>query len=228
MQKLGIESWNSTNGNEHIVNGVITSGLNLLVTPKEEGSSFALGLALSVAGGWGFLDRKTIQGKVFYFALENCRSKMRHKIADIMNGDTDPADITFVYIAEAFGDNLEDGMDIYLQDNPKTKLIVIDSLEKILEKETGWVGYDYVYGKLCAIKNVAHKYNVAILIETHTRLPEDSRRTSVADMLLYINKSGSQNGNEYTLHVDGKNIPRKEIAITFQPERYSLKPVTAK
>lgn len=226
MSDMSMETEHITDGNRFIVDGIITKGLNLLVAPKEKGSSFALGLALCVAGGRGFLDRKTRQGRVFYFALENCRDKMRHKIANIMNGDADPANITFVYIVEAFGDNLEDGMDIYLQDNPKIKLIVIDSLEKMLEKETGRVGYDSVYGKLCAIKKIAHKYNVAILIETYTRLPENSRLASVADTVLDINKSGRQ--NEYTLHVAGKNIPQKEIAITFETERYSWKPVIIK
>ena len=182
--------------NEHIVDGIITPGLNLLVAPKEEASSFSLHLALCTAGGREFLGRKTKQSRVFYFALENDREETRRKIADIMDSNADPINITVVYITDALGDNFEDGMDIYLHDNRKTKLLVVDSLEKTLENKDGQVEYNYAYNKLCALKKIAIEHGVAVLVVTHEWTLKDSdRMADVADTMLEIVKSGE----EYTL-----------------------------
>ena len=189
--------------NEHIVDGIITLGLNLLVAPKEEASSFSLHLVLCTAGGREFLGRKTSQSRVFYFSLENGRDETRQKIADIMDGNTDPVNITVVYILDAFGDNIEDGMDIYLHDNRKTKLIVIDSLEKTLENDAGQVEYNYAFEKLCDLKKIALKNGVAVLVVAHEWNPKDSDRLAdIADTRLEIVKSGE----EYTLFISETKV----------------------
>ena len=57
---------------EFLIDGIITPGLNLLAAPRKKGKSwFALDVALCVARGENFWGRKTEQGKVLYFALED-------------------------------------------------------------------------------------------------------------------------------------------------------------
>lgn len=208
-------------------NRFIIHGLNFLIIPKgQQELCPALSIALSFADLTGFVSRGTGHG-VLFFSLENNREETEQMLArynDIHENIT----VIYAYEEGAFGDKIEDGLNVFLQDNPRIKMVVVDSLEKILESETGKVEYGYAYKKLCAIKNVADKHDAILLVVTHTKVPENSRLASVADTVLDINKNGRQNGNEYTLHVAGKNISEKEITITFEPERYSWKPVTTK
>ena len=216
---MGMETENIKNG--YIVDRIITSGLNLLVVPnEEEGFCFAFSIAICVAYGTKLGDRETRQGNVLYFALKDgIGERTRQKIADIAGSDENLGKVTVIYKYEpgSFGDRIEEGLDVFLHDNPQITMIVIDSLEKIVESETGRVQYDSAYRKLCAIKNVADKHDVAILVGTHIGVRKGSRLTDVVDMVLDINKSRIQNGKECILHVTGKNIAKKEIAITFEP-----------
>ena len=118
--------------NGYIVDGIITKGLNLLVVPNgEEVFCFTFSIALCVANGIKFLDRETRQYRVRYFALgDGSRKRTRQQIADIAGSDENLKNVTVIYAYESgsFGNKMEDGMEVFLYDNPQTKMIVIDSL----------------------------------------------------------------------------------------------------
>lgn len=213
-----MEAGSSVGGNRCSVEEIIAiPGLNLIIAPdRQHGSCSALNLSLTIAGATGFLERKPEHGRVMVFSLENAREKTEQMLAqyDIMIGDIT---VVYAYMKGTFGNRIEEGLDVFLKDNPHTKMIIIDSLEEVIETEVGRMEYDSAYRKLCAIKNIADKHDVAILVGTHIGVPKGSRLTDVVDMVLDINKSRIQNGKECILHVTGKNIAKKEIAITFEP-----------
>lgn len=120
-------------------------------------------------------------------------------------------------------------MDVFLYDNPQTKMVIIDSIEKIVESETGQMEYNYVYNKLCALKKVASIHGIALLVVTHAEIQKDNDRLAgVADTVLEFGRAGKRSRNKHMLHVERKNVPQKEIAITFEAERCRWKPVTTK
>lgn len=227
---MGMETENIKNG--YIVDRIITSGLNLLVVPnEEEGFCFAFSIAICVAYGTKLGDRETRQGNVLYFALKDgTGERTRQKIADIARSDENLGKVTVIYKYEpgSFGDRIEEGLDVFLHDNPQITMIVIDSLEKIVESETGRVQYDSAYRKLCAIKNVADKHDVAILVETHTRVPGSRKLADVADIVLDVNNGENQNKREYTICVVGNDIHETEITIEFDADRCRWNQVTVK
>lgn len=144
---------------------------------------------------------------------------MRQNIADIMNGNADPVNLIVVYIIDAFGDNFEDGMDVYLHDNQKTKLIVIDSLEKTLENDAGQVEYNYACEKLCDLKKIAIKNGVAVLVVTHEYPKDSGRLADIADTILEIVK----NGEKYTILISETKVDVEFDAGKCRWNRLSVK-----
>lgn len=213
-----MEAGSSIGGNRCSAEEIVAiPGLNLIIAPdRQHGSCSALNISLAVADVAGFLGKKAEHSRVLVFSLGNARKTAEQMITqyNAMLGDLT---VIYAYQKGTFGNRMEEGLDVFLKDNPHTKMIIIDSLEEVIETEVGRMEYDSAYRKLCAIKNIADKHDVAILVGTHIGVPKGSRLTDVVDMVLDINKSRIQNGKECILHVTGKNIAKKEIAITFEP-----------
>lgn len=197
-----------------IERSITTPGLNLLITPKEQHESCsAFSISLYIADVAGFLKRESGHGRTLVFSLENAKKKAEQMLEqyNAMLGD-----ITVVYAHRkgTFGNKIEDGLDVFLQDNPQLKFIVIDSIEKIVEGEIGQMKYDFAYNKLCALKEVASKHGVTLLVATYIGGTEDSGKfADVADTVLEIIKNCSQSDEEYTLCISGKNISKTKVVM---------------
>ncbi len=192
-------------------------GLNLLITPKEQhGPCSVLSISLSVAGVTGFFGKKPGNGRVLVFLLEDTK-----KMAEHMPGQYSamPGDITVIYAYQpgTFGNRIEEGLDVFLQDNPRVKMVVIDSLEKIVEAELGRMEYAYAYRKLDVIKNVADRHGATLFVGIHDGNPEDTcMLAGITDTVLkIITEGGNQDGHKYTLHVNRKDTHGNRITAEF-------------
>lgn len=224
------EAGSSVSVNRCIMESSITiPGLNLLIIPKEQHEPCsALNIALAIAEATGFLERKPEHGRTLVFSLENAKKKTEQMLVqyNAMIGD-----ITGVYAYQkgTFGNKIEEGLDVFLRDNPQLKFIVIDSIEKIVEGETGQMKYDVAYNKLCALKEVASKHGATLLVSTYIGDPENiDKFADVADTVLKVIKNSSQNGKEYTLCISGKNISRTKVSVGFDAGRCVWNRVTIK
>ena len=128
MTKTG----SSANRNRCIMERSITiPGLNLLITPKEQhGPCSAPNIALAIADATGFLERKPEHGRVLVFSLENTRKKTEQMLIQYNAGIGDITGL-YTYKKGIFGNRIQEGLNMFLQDNTRTKMIVVDSLEKI-------------------------------------------------------------------------------------------------
>ena len=225
MPDIGMETEHITDGNRFFVYGIITQGLNLLVVPKgQQEFCLALSIAISIADVKG----KTRHGRALVFSLEDTKKKAGQMLAQY---GAMPGDITIIYAYQkgTFGNRIEEGLDVFLQDNPRTKMIIVDSLEKVVEGETGQMKYGFAYNKLCALKEVAGKHGVTLLVSTHTGDMENSGNfADVADTVLEVIKNSSQSGEEYTLCISGKNISRTKAAVGFDTGRCRWNRATAR
>ena len=147
---FGTENSIDVNGSV-IDNGIITQGLNLLIVPEGQQE---LCLTLSIALSVDDVTRNTKNDRILVFSLENARNKAEQSLGKY---NVMVSDITLIYAYQkgVFGNRIDEGLDVFLQDNPRTKMIVVDSLEKIVEAEFDQMEYAYAYRKLDAIKNVA-------------------------------------------------------------------------
>lgn len=218
MSNKMTETGRSVSENRSIMESSITiPGLNLLITPKEQHEPCSsLNIAFAIADATGFLERKPEHGRVLVFSLEDTKKRagqMLDQYSDM------PGDITDIYAYQpgTFGNRIDEGLDVFLQDNPRVKMVVIDSLEKIVEAELGRMEYAYAYRKLDAIKNVADRHGVSLLAGIHDGNPEGTGMLAgIADTVLkIITESENQDSHKYTLHVNRKDMPGKEITAEF-------------
>lgn len=226
-----MEAVSSADGNKCIMEKIITiSGLNLLITPdKQYESCSVLSISLSIADVTGFLDKEPGHGRVLVFSLENARKKTEQMLIQY---NVAIGDITGVYAYQkgTFGNKIEEGLDVFLQDNPRTKIIVVDSLEKIIKAEFGRMEYSYAHRKLSAIKNIADRHGVSLMMGIHDGDPEGiSMLTGIADTVLKIvTKDENQNNHKYTVHVTRRDVPEKEIITEFDANNCTWNQIVTK
>lgn len=213
MSDMSFETENSIDVNGSVIDsGIITQGLNLLIIPEEQQK---LCLAFSIALSVGDVTRNTRNGRALVFSLENAREKTEQRLGKY---NVMVRDITLIYAYQkgTFGNRIEEGLDVFLQDNPKIEVVVIDSLEKIIEAEFGRMEYSYAHRKLCGIKDVADRHGASLLVGIHEGDPEEiSMLAGIADTVLKIE---NQNNHKYALHVTQRKVPEKEIIAEFDAD----------
>lgn len=227
MSDMSFETENSIDVNGSVIDsGIITQGLNLLIIPEEQQElCLAFSIVLSIAD----VTRKTRYGRALVFSLENARKKAEQMISkyNAMLGDLT---VIHAYQKGTFGNRIEEGLDVFLQDNSKIEVVVIDSLEKIIEAELGRMEYSYAHRKLCEIKDVADRHGASLIVGIHDGNPEGiGMLTEIADTVLKIvTKDENQNNHKYTFHVTRRDIPEKEIITEFDADNCTWKQIVDK
>lgn len=209
-----------------IDSGIITQGLNLLIIPEgQQELCLAFSIALSIAD----VTRKTRYGRALVFSLENARKKAEQMLARY-NATIGDITVVYAYQKGTFGNKIEEGLDVFLQDNPRTKIIVVDSLEKIIKAEFGRMEYSYAHRKLSAIKNIADRHGVSLMMGIHDGDPECiGMLTGIADTVLkIITESTNQNNHKYTLHVTQRNVHEKGIITEFDANNCTWNQIVTK
>lgn len=110
----------------------------------------AMRCALSLLGGHA----KTYQGQIYSLT------------------DNAPSNLYFAVMCGLIGGGLELQITDFLKDNPKTKLIIIGTLQKVRDSKgsSGKAGmYGNDYDNISSIKRIADEYNIAIILVHHLR-----------------------------------------------------------
>lgn len=211
------------NQKDFIIDGLITPGLNILAGPKKHGKSMlALNLALSIAGDKNFWGRETEHGRVLYMALEDTEKRIRDRMNEMLDY-TDAPDFDFIYDVDKKGPGFNEDLEAYLQENPDTKAVIIDVLEKIRTSKPGSQSeYSHDYDELGALQKLANKHGVALITVTHCRKTRDYDWineiaggvgvTGAADTILMLKKEGQKNPDG-KLFITGRDVPGNEIAV---------------
>ena len=215
--------------NEFLIDGILTPGLNLLAGPRKQGKSWlALNMAINVAKGEKMWDRDTVQGDVLYMALEDNDDRINKRMSAILDDEDAPQNLQFTYEIAAKGGGISTGLEMYLKDNPNVKLVIIDVLQKIRgSKKSGQTEYEHDYAEMGALKKVADKSGITILVVTHTRKTKDEDWmneiaggvgvTGAADTILMISKEKDRKNN--ILHIAGRDVPRIDLEISFNKDK---------
>lgn len=210
------------------VDGLITSGLYILAGyPKVGKSWLALDICLSIATGRDVLSARTIKGTALYLCLEDNKARMQERIYELTD---EPADnLHFVLMADKIGAGIEEQIESFVMQHRDTCVVFIDTLQKI--RRTTDVKYGSDYNDLGALKSVADKLGVAILLIHHTRKERDTDPFNMvsdttglngcADGSFVLIKSG-RSEHKATLHCTGRDIEDKEIGLEFRNKRWTV------
>ena len=156
-------------GKPPVVEGLLYPGVYLFVGAPKVGKSFLMAqLAYHVSKGlplWGYEVR---QGVVLYLALEDDFPRLQGRLYR-MFGEDGTADLHLSIYAKQLNSGLEEQLRRFVREHPDTRLIIIDTLQKI--REAGAEKYSYAddYKVITSLKRFADGTGVCLLLVHHTR-----------------------------------------------------------
>lgn len=156
---------------EPIIDRLIYPGAYILSGSPKTGKSFmALQLCYHVSKGlpiWGY---NVEQGTTLYLALEDDYQRLQLRSYRMFGADAS-SDLYFAISAKKIGAGLEEQLKTFVQDHPGTKMIIIDTFQKIRGDEKT-CGFKEDYAAIEAIKKVADNLGIVIIVVHHTRKQE--------------------------------------------------------
>lgn len=157
-----------------IIDGMLPEGLTLLCgAPKAGKSWLALDMALHVASGEPFWNHPTAPGKVLLLALEDGERRLKARMETLMRGcDSLQAAMLYpCFSVPPLEHGFTAGLDAELSDfgsGERVAMVVVDTLGKVREPSR-LDGYQRDYQQLAALKKIADKHHIAMLVVHHLR-----------------------------------------------------------
>ncbi len=206
---------------EFFVDNLITQGLFILAgAPKIGKSWLALDICLSIAKGEQVLSSSTVQGTALYLCLEDSRIRIQNRLYEMTDEPTEQ--LHFALLANTIGGGLEQQIEAFLAEHSDTKIIIIDTLQKIRGPSDSSYAADYQ--ELSVLKEIADRHSVAIVLIHHLRKTRDSDPFNMisgttglsgcvdGSFVLSESRRGSRNA---TLYCVGRDIENREIELKF-------------
>ncbi|MGE3408723.1 MAG: AAA family ATPase [Pirellulales bacterium] len=213
------------------VDGIFSEGANLLVgRPKSGKSWLALNIAIAVSHGGIALGSIPVEaGPVLCLSLEDPRRRSKKRLQQALCGDAPSPNLDFRWTWPRIGmDGGDRAIDEWLEDHPGARLVVVDVLAKIRPpKAAGKSIYEGDYDDVAALKSVADKHGVCIIIVHHSRKMEADDIfdtvsgslgiTAAADTITILKrKRSSQRG---ILAVTGRDVEERGYDLELNNER---------
>ena len=152
-----------------IIDGLLYTGAYILAGAPKIGKSFLVAqLAYHVSTGKKLWGLDVHQGTVLYLALEDDYQRIQSRMF-MMYGVEDSENLYFATVANKIGNGLDEQLEYFIKAHPYTKLIIIDTMQKI--REVGGEAYSYAsdYEIIGKLKKFADKHQICVLVVHHTR-----------------------------------------------------------
>lgn len=157
-----------------IVENLIYPGTYILAGAPKVGKSFLVAqLAYHIATGQRLWDYEVKQSTVLYLALEDDHCRLQKRM-NRMFGVDGTANLYFAITAKKLGEGLEDQLEEFINLHPDTRLIIIDTLQKIRQGNGDSYSYANDYECVGNLKKFADQKEICLLIVHHTRKQQAS------------------------------------------------------
>ena len=209
-----------------VVDGLIPQGLSVLSGSSKIGKSWLmLWLSLQVARGQPVWEFETHKSDVLYLCLEDTYARIQNRLYKIT--DEAPSELRIATTSFQIGNGLEEQIEQYLSDFPNTKLVIIDTFQKVRDSKnsSGKSGmYAGDYDDVTALKNISYKYGIAVVVVHQVRKLKDvsdpfnevsgsTGITGAADTNFVLKRSRANETG--TLLATGRDIEYQELTLKF-------------
>ena len=210
-----------------LIDGLLYPGTYIFAGAPKLGKSFLMAqLAYHVSTGtslWNYTVRK---GTALYLALEDDYRRLQERLYRMFG--TESADnLHFSVSAGQIGNELDEQLQGFVTEHPDTKLIIIDTLQKV--REVGGDNYSYAndYEIINRIKKFTDRYGICVLIVHHTRKQNADDKfdmISGTTALLgaadggFILQKEKRTINNATLEVSGRDQPDQKLHLIRNTE----------
>ena len=215
-------------GKPPVVEGLLYPGVYLFVGAPKVGKSFLMAqLAYHVSKGlplWGYEVR---QGAVLYMALEDDYPRLQGRLYR-MFGEDSAADLHLSIYAKQLNSGLEEQLKRFVREHQDTRLIIIDTLQKI--REAGAEKYSYAddYKVITSLKRFADGTGVCLLLVHHTRKQQADDKFDMisgtnglmgaADGAFLLQKE-RRTDSAATLDISGRDLQDQRLYLKRDGER---------
>lgn len=210
-----------------VIEDLLPVGAHILAgAPKVGKSWMVLAMGLAVSMGQPLWDYAVCQGAVLYLCLEDTYARVKKRLWKL----TDEANDSF-YLANSAAtikDGLAEQIEYFVITHPNLKLVFIDTFQKV-RSPTGNSIYAADYGDFSALKAVADKHSLAMMVVHHTRKMADdgimntvsgsSGITGSADGI-WVLKRASRGVGDATLTVTGRDVEFRELKLALRDCRW--------
>ena len=211
-----------------VIDGLLYAGTYLFVGAPKVGKSFLMAqIGYHVSTGlelWSYLVH---QGAVLYLALEDDHWRLQDRLFRMFG--TESADnLYFSIYAKQLGAGLEEQLKWFVQEHPDTRLIIIDTLQKV--REFGGDTYSYAsdYEVIAKLKAFADEQGICLLLVHHTRKQQAEDKFDMisgtngllgaADGAFLLQKE-RRTSNTSTLDISGRDQQDQRLYLTRNEER---------
>lgn len=211
-----------------IIDGLLHTGTYLFVGAPKVGKSFLMAqLAYHVSIGlplWGYLVRK---GTVLYLALEDDYRRLQERLFR-MFGTEGTDNLHFAICAKQLSGGLDEQLHGFVQAHPDTRLIILDTLQKV--REAGGEQYSYAndYEIVGRLKQIADRNGICFLLVHHTRKQQADDKFDMisgtngllgaADGAFLLQKE-KRTSNSATLDISGRDQQDQRLYLSRNMER---------
>ena len=210
-----------------IIENLLYPGVYILAGAPKIGKSFLVAqMAYHVSTGkelWGYRVR---QGSVLYLALEDDESRLQQRMYR-MFGVEGTKSLYFATTAKMIGSGLDGQLEGFVREHPDTRLIIVDTLQKVRETAGDNYSYSSDYEVIGKLKQFADKHGVCILLVHHTRkqpagdtfemISGTTGLLGCADGALLMQKEKRTDGKA-TLDVVGRDQPDQRLYLSKDQE----------
>ena len=210
-----------------LIDGLLYPGTYIFAGSPKLGKSFLMAqLAYHISTGtplWNYTVRK---GTVLYLALEDDYRRLQERLYR-MFGTESTKDLYFSVSAGSLGKGLDEQLTRFMCEHPDTKLIIIDTLQKV--REVGGDNYSYAndYQIMTRLKSFADTYGICLLLVHHTRkqtaddkfdmISGTSGLLGAADGAFLLQKE-KRTANYATLEISGRDQQDQKLYLVRNPE----------
>lgn len=212
-----------------VIEDLLPVGAHILAgAPKIGKSWMVLAMGLAVSMGQPFWDYAVCQGAVLYLCLEDTYARVKKRLWRL----TDEANDCF-YLANSAAtikDGLAEQIEYFVITHPDLKLVFVNTFQKV-RSPTGDSIYAADYSDFSALKAVADKHGLAMMVVHHTRKMADedimntvsgsSVITGSADSI-WVLKRASRGVGDATLTITGRDVEFREVKLALRDCRWNL------
>ena len=209
-----------------IIDGLLYSGLYLFVGSPKIGKSFLMAqLAYHISTGTPIWNYKVNKGTVLYLALEDDYSRLQKRLYQMFG--TDSADNLYLSVsASQLNDGLDKQLESFIMKHADTKLIIIDTLQKVREVSSDY-SYSNDYEIISSLKKFADNNKICMILVHHTRKQKSDDSFDMisgtngllgaADGAFVLQKE-KRTANAATLEISGRDQQDQKLYLNRNPD----------
>lgn len=207
-----------------IIDGLLYPGTYLFVGAPKVGKSFLMAqLAYHVSVGLDLWNYSVNKGTVLYLALEDTPKRLQGRMFR-MFGENSTNNLHFTTGgAKQVGLGLVEQLQGFVRNHPDTKLIIIDTLQKVREAGGDKFSYANDYELVGKLKQFADAHQLCLLLVHHTRKQQAEDKFDMisgtngllgaADGAFLLQKE-KRTSNSATLDISGRDQQDQRLYLT--------------